>query len=120
MVACKRSYPLIALSLIVLSGGTASGQAERETSGEGNPVKGFRVERIEQTRTEEISWLRVQVVADTDINDTWAVLQDVKTWDPDPVPIRRLPSLARTGLRFRHLDGEAARTTPDALEVGQG
>ncbi len=81
MRACTRLlYPLLVLSLLHLSGWTSSGRAEPGTAGKGRPVKGFRIERIEQKRTETIAWLRVQVVADTGPEETWSALEDIEAW----------------------------------------
>ncbi len=81
MVTSRRYCPLLILALFALSGWTARGQAKQDAPGKGEASTGFHIERIEQKRTEEISWLRIQVVADTNMKETWAVLQDVETWD---------------------------------------
>ena len=59
-------YPLLVLSLLVLSGWPAGGHSEQEPPEGETPPRGFRVEQIEQKRTEVISWVRVQVLTDTD------------------------------------------------------
>ncbi len=73
-------YALLLLSLLHLSGGSASGRAKPGAAEQNRPVKGIRIERIEQKRTEAIAWLRVQVLADTGPAETWSVLQDVEGW----------------------------------------
>lgn len=97
MVACTRYYPLLVLPLLALSGWTARGLAEQQTHGQGSAPKGFQIERIEQKRTEAISWIRVQVVADTSLIDTWSVLQDVEAWDQFVRLFPRVTTLRRAG-----------------------
>jgi hypothetical protein len=102
MLSCtKRFYPLIVLSLLALSGWPASGHPEQETIQRDMPQKGFRVEQIEQERTEAIAWLRVEVVADTGTEATWAVLENIEEWDqflrifPKITPVARTETMTR-------------------------
>jgi hypothetical protein len=80
------SYPkslslLLAVSLLLVSGSTEIGHAEQGKSGKAKPPQGgFRVESVEQENTETISWLRIQVAADTGLGETWAVLQNIEEW----------------------------------------
>ena len=98
----KRFYPLIVLSLITLSGWPASGHPEQETIEGDIPRKGFRIELIEQKRTEVISWIRVQVVADTGIEETWAVLRNIEAWDEFLRIFSRITPVARTETMTRY------------------
>ena len=98
----KRFYPLIVLSLIALSGWPASGYPEQETAEGGIPPKGFHVERIEQKRTEVIAWLRIQVVANTDTEATWAALENIEEWDQFLRIFSRITPVARTETMTRY------------------
>ena len=71
---------LIVVCLFVVSGSTGNGYAEQGKAVGAKPSEGFYVESIEQKRTETISWIRIQVVADTGPRETWAVLQNVQDW----------------------------------------
>ena len=98
----KRFYLLIVLSLVALSGWPASGHPEQETIEGDMPQKGFRVEHIEQRRTEAIAWLRVQVVADTGTEATWAVLENIEEWDQFLRIFPRITPVARTETMTRY------------------
>jgi hypothetical protein len=98
----KRFYPLIILYLLALSGWPAIGHTEQETSEGGIPPKGFRVELIEQERTEAIAWLRVQVVTDTGTEATWAALQNIEEWDQFLRIFSRITPVARTETMTRY------------------
>lgn len=71
---------LLILSLFALTGLKASKRVDQGVPKEAPPPKGFRVERIEQKRTEMISWIRVQVVANTETEETWAALRNIDDW----------------------------------------
>lgn len=71
---------VLAASLAVLTGRAERGFAEQGPNPNGEPQPGFRVESIEQKRTEVIAWLRVQVVADTPPQETWDVLQKLQEY----------------------------------------
>jgi hypothetical protein len=71
---------MLAVSLLLVSASTESGHAEQVRPGKARPSEGFRVESIEQKNTGTISWLRIQVVADTGPRETWAVLQNIQEW----------------------------------------
>jgi hypothetical protein len=75
--------PILTLFLTFLapSGSTTAGPAKPEETVETSPRQDYRIEEIEQKRTDVISWLRVQVVADAGVKETWAVLQAVEEWD---------------------------------------
>ncbi|MGW8322447.1 MAG: hypothetical protein ACWGSD_12930 [Thermodesulfobacteriota bacterium] len=98
----KRFHPLVILSLLALCCSPALGHSEKETTEGDIPPKGFRVERIEQKRTEEIAWLRVQVVADTGTEATWAVLQNIEEWDQFLRIFSRITPVARTETMTRY------------------
>lgn len=95
-------YLLLALSLLVLSGWKASGRSGQAPSERGSPPKGYRVDQIEQLRTEAISWLRVEVVADTEIEQTWAALQNIEEWDRHLRIFSRITPVARTETMTRY------------------
>jgi hypothetical protein len=81
MHSCRRSLSLLlSVFLLVVSGSTETGYAEQGKTGKAKRSDGFRIESIEQERTEATSWLRIQVVADTGPRETWAVLQNVEEW----------------------------------------
>lgn len=80
LMRSRRTVPFVLL-LAFLSGGTPEGHAGERPPLKESPPRGFRVERIEQQRTEAISWIRVEVVADTETEATWAVLQNVEEWE---------------------------------------
>ena len=80
MRSCERLQVLLVLSLLSLSGSIESAYAEPETPDGETPLEGFRIERIEQKRTDEIAWMRIQVVADRGSEATWAVLQNIEEW----------------------------------------
>jgi hypothetical protein len=68
------------LCLLFPSGSSPAGPAKPQETVETSPAPGFRVEEIEQKRTDRISWLRVQVAADTGVAETWTALQAVEEW----------------------------------------
>lgn len=98
----KRIYPIIVLSLLAMYRWPASGHAEQETAEGGIPPKGFRIERIEQERTDAIAWLRIQVVADTGTEATWAALQNIEEWDQFLRIFSRITPVARTETMTRY------------------
>jgi len=103
MRSCTKSFhPLVILSLLALSCWPALGHSGQETDEAGIPPKGFRVEQIEQKRTEATAWLRVQVVADTGTEATWAVLQNIEEWDQFLRIFSRITPLARTETMTRY------------------
>ena len=97
----KPFYPLILLSLIAFSGWPAKGSTDQESSEGDIPQKGFRIESIEQKRTEAISWIQIRVVADTGPEATWAVLGNIEAWDeflrifPQITPVARTETMTR-------------------------
>lgn len=68
------------VSLLALSPWAATGRAKPQRGPDETSHQGYRIEGIQQKRTGTISWLRVQVVADTDLERTWAALQDIDSW----------------------------------------
>ena len=80
MRSCQGLRLLFVVSLLLLSGLTESGYAEGQKPKGKRPLKGFHVERIEQKRSDTIAWLRIQVLADTGSEETWAVLQNIEEW----------------------------------------
>jgi len=103
MRSCRKHfYPLLVLSLLALSGWPVSGHSEQETAEGGIPRKGFGVEHIEQKRTEAISWIRVQVAADTGTEETWAVLQNIEAWNEFLRIFSRITPVARTETMTRY------------------
>ena len=100
----KRFYPFVVLSLLALSGWPAIGHSEQEKTAEGGiPPKGLpHRKRIEQERTEAIAWLRVQVVADTGTEATWAALQNIEEWDQFLRIFSRITPVARTETMTRY------------------
>ena len=103
MRSCERLQVLLVVSLLSLSGLIESAYAEPETPNGEEPLEGFRIERIEQKRTDTIAWLRIQVVADRGSEKTWAVLQNIEEWPhflrifSQITPVER----ARTMTRYR-------------------
>ena len=103
MRRCTESFfPLIVLSLLALSGLPVIGYAAEESPEGGIPRKGFRVEQIEQKRTEAISWIRVQVVADTGVEETWAALRNIEAWDEYLRIFTQITPVARTKTMTRY------------------
>lgn len=103
MRSCRKlSFPLVALSLFALSGWPTNVHPKQEATEAGIRPKGFRVEQIQQKRTEAISWIRVQVVADTGTEETWAVLQDIEAWDEFLRIFPRITPLTRTETMTRY------------------
>ena len=103
MRSCTKSfYPLVTLALLALCWWPARGHSEQETAEGSIPPKGFRIERIEQERTEAIAWLRVQVVADTGTEATWAALQNIEAWDQFLRIFSRITPVARTETMTRY------------------
>ncbi len=98
----RRLYPLVVLSLLALSGWPASGHSEQKTAKKGTSPKGFRVERIEQKRTEVIAWLRIQVVADTGTEETWAALRNIEEWPEFLRIFSQVTPVARTETMTRY------------------
>jgi hypothetical protein len=98
----KRFYPFVVLSLFALSGWPASGYAEQETAEGDSPPNGFHIEHIEQKRTEAIAWLRIQVVADTNTEATWAALENIGEWDQFLRIFSRVTPVARTETMTRY------------------
>ncbi len=103
MCSCTKSfYPLVTLSLLALCWWPATGHSEQEAAEGSIPPKGFHIERIEQERTEAIAWLRVQVVADTGTEATWAALQNIEAWDQFLRIFSRITPVARTETMTRY------------------
>jgi hypothetical protein len=98
----KRFYLLAVLSLLALSGWPPRGHPDQGAGGVEMPRKGFGVERIEQKRTETISWLRVQILADTGTEETWAALQNIEEWDEFLRIFPRITPVARTETMTRY------------------
>ena len=70
----------LAAPLIALVSPADNGYGQSETAGKAKALKSFHIEGIEQVRTERISWLQVQVLADAGVAETWSVLQDMKAY----------------------------------------
>jgi len=115
MHSCKRSRSLLlAACLLVASGSAETGHAEQGKAVGAKPSEGFRVESIEQKRTETISWVRIQVVADTGPRETWAVLQDVQKWAEFMDIFSRVTPVERTDTMTRYwLSVSAPWPVPD-------
>jgi len=43
-------------------------------------VKGIHIERVDRDATETEAWIRVWVLSDTPLRETWSVLQNVGQW----------------------------------------
>jgi len=115
MPSCPRYLSLLlAVSLLVVSGSTEIGHAEKGKTGKAKPPEGFRVESVEQVNTETISWLRIQVVADTGPRETWAVLQNVQEWAEFLDIFSRVTPVERTDTMTRYcLSVSAPWPVPD-------
>jgi hypothetical protein len=98
----RHIYPLLILSLLSLSGWPAVGRAEQEPPKGGTPAKGYRIERIEQKRTAVISWVRVQILTDAELDKTWAVLQNIEAWDEFLRVFSLITPVARTDTMIRY------------------
>ena len=98
----KRFSLLFVLSLLALPGWPAIGHAIEETPEGDISKKGFRIEQIEQKRTEAISWVRVQVVADTGVEETWAALRNVEAWAQYLRVFSQITPVARTRTMIRY------------------
>jgi hypothetical protein len=99
-ITCARL--LTAVSVLLLPGLTGNGLAEPETPEQGIPPEGFRIEQIEQKRTDVIAWLRVQVVANTGPEQTWEVVQNMQAY-PDFLEIfPEVRAVERAGTMTRY------------------
>ncbi len=95
-------FLLVALSLLSLPGWKAGGRPKREPSSEGLPSRGYRVDKIEQRKTEAISWLRVEVVADTGPEEAWEALSDIEGWARHLRIFTRITPVAKTETMTRY------------------
>lgn len=93
---------LFAVSCAALSGRAERVWAEPQRDPKGEPPGRFRVEGIEQKRTELIAWLRVQVVADTQPAETWDVLQKLQEYPEFLDLFSRVTPVERTETMTRY------------------
>lgn len=93
---------LLAVCFTGLAGRPESAHGEPSKDPKGEPLVGFRVEGVEQKRTEVIAWLRVQVVADTQPAETWDVLQKMQEYPEFMNLFSRVTPVERTETMTRY------------------
>lgn len=59
----------------------AAQEADPPAAKAARPIKGTRVVDVDRDATDEVAWIRVQVLSDTPSGATWNVIQNVEQWD---------------------------------------
>ncbi len=59
----------------------AAPDGETDSAVAKKPLKGIRIDHVDRDASESVAWIRIRVISDTSLPETWSVLENVEQWE---------------------------------------